>query len=69
MLGFGKGKTDNFDLFISSRKSLRNENKHTKSVALWVCEELSSVKGSYSGKVQLPGHRMAKVNYGGTGCW
>lgn len=34
LLGFGKEKTDNFDLFISSRESLRNENKHTKSVAL-----------------------------------
>lgn len=66
MLGLEKGKTDIFDLFISSRESLRNKSKQTKkkkSIALWVYEELSSVKGSYSGKVQLPGQRMAKISY------
>lgn len=43
----------------------KQQKQTKKSIALWVCQELSSVKGSYSGKVQLPGRRMAKINYRG----
>ena len=43
----------------------KQQKQTKKSIALWVCQEVSSVKGSYSGKVQLPGRRMAKINYRG----
>lgn len=59
-LGFGKGKMHLFDFCISSRASRRNKNK--KLIASWVCQELSSVKGSYRGKVQPLGHRIAAIS-------
>ena len=54
---------------FQANTQLRNKNKQ-KSIVLCVFEELSSVKGSYSGKIQLPGHRMVKINCGGldAGC-
>lgn len=68
MLSFGKGTTDIFDLFVSSQHSTKKQKQ--KSIVLCVFGELSSVKGSYSGKIQLPGHRMVKINCGGldAGC-
>lgn len=54
-----------WSLYFKQRMTKQQKQTKKKSIALWVCQELSSVKGSYSGKVQLPGRRMAKINYRG----